>query len=83
MAAVRSRQPGTDRRQKEAGLTARPVDLDGLVGLDEGVRTLLANTVLSAERHSVSDREGLAEERRPHANQRKYLKKEKREERIR
>lgn len=52
--------------QKEAGLTAWPVDLDGLVGLDEGVRALLANTVLSAERHSVSDREGLAEERSTH-----------------
>lgn len=57
---------GTDRRQREVGLTAGPVDLDGLVGLDQGVRALLANTVLSAERHSVSNREGLAEERSTH-----------------
>lgn len=66
MAAVRSGHTVTGRRQKEAGLTAGPVDLDGLVGLDEGVRALLANTVLSTERHSVSDREGLAEERSTH-----------------
>lgn len=69
MAAVQSRHPRTDRRQQEAGLTARPVDLDGLVGLDQGVRALLANTVLSAERHSVTDREGLAEERSTHTHQ--------------
>lgn len=59
------------------------MDLDGLVGLDEGVRALLANTVLSAERHSVSDREGLAEERSTHTQIRKDFMKEKREERIR
>lgn len=39
------------------------MDLDGLVGLDEGVRALLAHAVLPAERHSVSDGEGFAEER--------------------
>lgn len=60
------RHPGVDRAQEEAGLTARPVDLDGLVGLDEGVRALLAHAVLPAERHSVSDGEGFAEERSTH-----------------
>lgn len=68
--------------QKEVGLTARPVDLDGLTRLDEGMRALLANTVLSAERHSVSDREGLAESVRSTHTQIKDLMKEKREERI-
>lgn len=38
------------------------MDLDWLVGLDERVRALLAHTVLSAERHSVSDGEGFTGE---------------------
>lgn len=36
-----------------------PVDLDGLVGLDESDGALLTHTVLPAERHSVSDGKGL------------------------
>lgn len=48
------------------------MDLDGLVGLDEGVRALLANTVLPAERHSVTDREGLAEVRSTHTKKKRF-----------
>lgn len=37
---------------------AGPVDLDRFIWLDECARALLAHTVLSTERHSVSDGEG-------------------------
>lgn len=36
-------------------LTAGSVDLDRLIGADEGVGALLTNTLLPTERHSVSD----------------------------
>ena len=55
--------PEQSRQSKaDAGLTAGPVDLDWFIWLDECVRALLANTVLSTERHSVSDGEGFTEE---------------------
>lgn len=57
--------PGGPKRNRQskadAQLTARPVDLDGLIWLDKCVGALLAHAVLSAERHPVSDWEGLAE----------------------
>lgn len=37
------------------------MDLDGLIWLDECVRTLLAHAVLSTERDSVSNGEGFTE----------------------
>lgn len=60
--AVAPGGPKQNRQSKaDAQLTAGPVDLDGLIWLDKCVGALLAHTILSAERHPVSDREGFAE----------------------
>lgn len=63
----------TEQKQASVRLTAGPVDLDGFIWLDEFIGALLANAVLPAERHPVSDREGFTEGK----------KKEKEEEKIR
>lgn len=55
---------GNGQSERGAKLTTWPVNLDGLIWLDECVRALLAHAVLSTERHPVSDGKGFTEERK-------------------
>lgn len=55
---------GNGQSETGAKLTTWPVNLDGLIWLDECVRALLAHAVLSTERHSVSDGKGFTKERK-------------------